>query len=135
MNCSSLRHLFANYPFSWCCIVFIWVLCLIPLPETPLSEVRFFDKWTHLVFYGGLCTVIWTEYGRRHSAINWKRVVMGAIVAPLIMGALIEVVQATCTFGIRSGDVIDWVADAVGVALGQVIGIPLAHWLARRNKG
>lgn len=134
MNCPSLRHLFAAYPVSWCCIIVIWVLCLIPLPETPLSEVRFFDKWTHLVFYGGLCTVIWTEYGRCHAAIGWRRALCGAIVAPLIMGALIEVAQAYCTFGIRNGDFIDWIADAVGVALGQATGIPLAHWLARRNK-
>ena len=50
------------------------------------------------------------------------------------MGGLIEIVQATCTGGNRSGDVTDWLADAVGVALGQLIGIPLAMWLANRNK-
>lgn len=134
MNCLSLRHLFADYPASWCCIIAIWVLCLIPLPETPLNEVRFFDKWTHLVFYGGLCLVLWAEYGHRHAAIQWRRALCGTIVAPLIMGGLVEVAQAYCTFGIRNGDFIDWIADAVGVALGQAIGIPLARWLSRRNK-
>ena len=50
------------------------------------------------------------------------------------MGGLIEIVQATCTGGNRSGDVTDWLADTVGVVLGQLIGIPLAMWLANRNK-
>lgn len=130
-----MAHLITNYPFSWCCIVIIWVLCLIPIPETPLSEISFFDKWTHLVFYGGLCAVIWAEYGHRHTAINKARTLMGIVVAPLIMGGLIEIAQATCTGGTRSGDITDWIADAVGVALGQLIGIPLARWLARRNRG
>lgn len=129
-----LRQLFKHYPFSWCCIVCIWVLCLIPIPETPLSDIRFIDKWTHFVFYGGLCLVIWLEYGHRHSVIDKTTTLIGAIVLPVVMGGLIEIVQATCTGGNRSGDVTDWLADAVGVALGQLIGIPLAMWLANRNK-
>ena len=70
----------------------------------------------------------------RHSVINKTTTLIGAIVLPVVMGGLIEIVQATCTGGNRSGDVTDWLADAVGVALGQLIGIPLATWLANGNK-
>ena len=125
-----IRH----YPFSCLIIVAIWVLCLIPLPETPLDNVRFIDKWTHFIFYGGLCTVLWGEYGRRHSSIDKWRTLLWIVIAPVIMGGLIEIVQATCTNGVRNGDVTDWLADNIGVVIGQLIGIPLALYLSRRNK-
>ena len=41
-----------NYPLSSLLIVVIWVVCLIPIPETPLSDVNLIDKWTHFVMYG-----------------------------------------------------------------------------------
>ena len=56
-----------NYPLSSLLIVAIWVVCLIPIPETPLSDVNLIDKWTHFVMYGSLTTVIWFEYIRRHK--------------------------------------------------------------------
>lgn len=125
-----IRH----YPFSCLIIVAIWVLCLIPLPETPLDNVRFIDKWTHFIFYGGLCSVLWAEYGRRHSSIDKQRTLLWIVIAPVVMGGLIEIVQATCTHGVRNGDVTDWLADNIGVLIGQLIGIPLALYLSRLNK-
>ncbi len=56
-----------NYPLSSLLIVAIWVVCLIPIPETPLSDVNLIDKWTHFVMYGSLTSVIWFEYIRRHK--------------------------------------------------------------------
>lgn len=127
-------NIIRKYPFSCLCIVFIWVLCIIPIPETPLDNVKFIDKWTHFVFYGGLCFVIWAEYGNRHSSIDKWRSFLWIVIAPIVMGGLIEIVQATCTGGRRSGDIMDWAADTVGVVIGQLIGIPLALYLSKRNK-
>lgn len=124
-----------RYKLSLACIVFIWVLCLIPIPETPLSQVRFIDKWTHFVFFGGLCTIIWAEYGHSHRIIDRRMTLLWIVLAPIVMGGLIEIAQATLTGGNRSGDCLDWAADAVGVILGQLTGIPLARFLARRNRG
>lgn len=56
-----------NYPLSSLLIVAIWVVCLIPVPETPLNDVNLIDKWTHFVMYGSLTSVIWFEYIRRHK--------------------------------------------------------------------
>ena len=56
-----------NYPLSSLLVVAIWVVCLIPIPETPLSDVNLIDKWTHFVMYGSLTSVIWFEYIRRHK--------------------------------------------------------------------
>ena len=56
-----------KYPLSSLLVVAIWVVCLIPIPETPLSDVNLIDKWTHFVMYGSLTSVIWFEYIRRHK--------------------------------------------------------------------
>lgn len=124
-----------RYKLSCACIAFIWLLCLIPIPENPLSHVSFIDKWTHFAFFGGLCTVIWTEYGLCHCGIDRRKTFLWIVVAPCVMGGLIELAQATCTGGNRSGDWLDWAADSVGVVLGQFIGIPLALFLSRRTRG
>lgn len=133
-----MRNIFKkvrNYPISCSFILFIWILCLIPIPENPLSQVRFMDKWTHFVFFGGLCMLIWAEYSCQHSVIDKRKVLFWIVIAPIMMGGAIEIVQATCTGGNRSGDVLDWVADTTGVILGQIIGIPLAQVLSKNRKG
>lgn len=127
-------HFIKQYTLSFICMVVIWILCLVPIPETPLSQINMVDKWTHIVMFGGWCTVLWLEYGLHHQVINMKRTIPYAIIFPILMGGLIEIVQQTCTRGNRSGDFIDFIADAIGVLLGAAIGIPLALMISKRNK-
>ncbi|MFQ7113718.1 VanZ family protein [Hallella bergensis] len=129
-----MMHFIKQYTLSFICMVVIWILCLVPIPETPLSQINMVDKWTHLVMFGGWCTVLWLEYGLHHQVINTKRAIPYAIIIPILMGGLIEIVQQTCTEGNRSGDFIDFIADAIGVLLGAAIGIPLALMISKRNK-
>lgn len=127
--------LFHKYPFSTLCITTIWILCLMPIPETPLSHVKLIDKWTHLVMYGGLCLTIWIDRARLGIANNRKGTVIYAVALPIIMGGLIELAQAYCTDGMRSGEWLDWAADTLGVAIGQPIGILLTMCLAKWKRG
>lgn len=106
----------------------------MPVPETPLAQVKLMDKWVHFVMFGGLSTVVWAECGLRHATLPMRRMWLYALLAPLLMGALVEIAQATCTGGRRSGDIVDFLADAIGVGLGQLIGIPLALFLSKRNR-
>ncbi|WP_276893799.1 VanZ family protein [Hallella bergensis] len=129
-----MMHFIKQYTLSFICMVVIWILCLVPIPETPLSQINMVDKWTHIVMFGGWCTVLWLEYGLHHQVINMKRTIPYAIIFPILMGGLIEIVQQTCTGGNRSGDFIDFIADAIGVAMGAAIGIPLALMISKRNK-
>lgn len=130
----NIKKILITYRFTTLIILAIWVLCLVPFfPETPLDDVPFIDKWTHFVMYGGLCAMAWLEYGRRSPRQSRRWTFVWFFLLPLVMGGLIEIVQATCTGGHRSGDVMDWAADAVGVVLGQLIGIPLAHIASRWN--
>ncbi|HBN46754.1 MAG TPA: VanZ-like protein [Prevotella sp.] len=124
-----------EYPLSWICTAIIWVLCLIPIPETPLSDISMIDKWTHFVMYGGLCLIVWGEHAYRNATLSKRFLWTWAFAAPLVMGGLVEVVQATCTGGRRSGDVVDWLADGIGVLIGQVLGMLLARVAASCRKG
>jgi VanZ family protein len=111
-----------KYPFSVFCILLIWLLSLTPFfPETPLDGVQFIDKWTHLVMYGGTTSVIWWEYLRLHQRVNWHRVLLLAVVGMVLLGGLMELLQAYCTTT-RSGEWLDFWADSVGVLLGNALG-------------
>jgi VanZ family protein len=75
------------------------------------------DKWTHIVLYAVLVCVFSLEY--LLSDLHFPRILLCflTLVMPLFIGALIEVMQTTLTT-YRSGDILDFVADAVGVAAG-----------------
>lgn len=129
-------HFIRKYPLSLLICVAIWILCFIDIPETPLDNVSLIDKWTHIVMYLGLCLVLWWEYLRAHAyTYNKVWAAIGGCLLPMLMGGVIEILQAYCTGGRRSGDWIDFLADAVGVLLAQLICIPLARRLAKRHKG
>lgn len=85
-----------KYPFSVFCILLIWILSFAPFfPETPLDDVAFIDKWTHLIMYGGTCLVIWTEYLRKHTLLNKKKLFCWAWLAPIVMSGIIEPAAGT----------------------------------------
>ena len=116
-----------KYPLSVLCIILIWILSFIPFfPETPLDDVQFIDKWTHLVMYGGTCTVIWIEYLRKHTTLDKQKLFLLAWLAPIIMSGIIEILQENCTTT-RGGEWFDFFANATGVTLAAVIGLLLAY--------
>ena len=115
-----------KYPLSSFCILLIWVLSLTPIfPETPFDNVKFIDKWTHLVMYGGTCSVIWWEYLRRHQQLNIRKLFLFAWLAPILMSGLLELLQAYCTGGHRNGDWFDFAANSLGVTLAILVGLTM----------
>lgn len=125
-------HLITHYPLSTFLIVVIWFLCFwLSPPPTPLDNVAFIDKWTHMVMYLGTCSVIWWEYLRRHEKVNWHKTLIWAWAGPILMSGLIELLQAYCTGGRRSGEWLDFAANATGATLALVIGILAARFLSK----
>jgi len=119
-----------KFPFTSVLVVLIWVACLVPIPETPLGEVRLIDKWTHIVMYAMLALTVWFEYRKQQpsSANGWS--LLCILAGTWAMGGLIEIVQATCTHGIRSGEWMDFAADGVG----SLMGIGLAYLMNKRSQ-
>lgn len=129
-----MKEYIKKYPISLFLVVAIWIICLIPIPETPLDDVPMIDKWTHFVMYGSLCSVIFAEYAKRHIQPNIKRLAIWGVLLPVIMGGLIELAQAYCTGGNRSGDWIDWIANSIGVMIGTAIGSLVVYLRAKARK-
>lgn len=109
-------NILKNYRYSTIFVVFIWVICLMPIPETPLDNVRFIDKWTHFGLYASLTLCIWWESGK--TLRNWG----GIVLFPIVMGGLVELAQAYLTT-CRNGDVLDFLANSFGVVIGTVIAL------------
>jgi VanZ family protein len=123
------------YPLTSLCVVVIWIICLIPIPETPLSDVPFIDKWTHIVMYVGLTSLFWIEYwryARRHHPFPRLKLWMVSFVAPILMSGLIELAQAYCTGGNRSGDWMDFLANSLGAVIGLLLGWTLWRAVVKR---
>ncbi len=120
-----IRDYIKNYRFSLFCIVLIWVLSLMPVPDTDLAEdIPFIDKWTHIVMYLGTCSTIWIEYYLKHKAeTNKIRLLIGAIILPILMSGILELLQEYCTGGLRNGDWIDLAANTTGVVLAAILGV------------
>lgn len=119
-----------NYPFTVLLVTVIWIICLIPIPETPLSGISLMDKWTHLVMYFVLSMCIAHEYWHRHKKTGAEPLLYTWLL-PVVMGGLVEIAQATCTNGTRSGDWLDFAANALGSTLAAPICILLAKFRAR----
>lgn len=77
------------------------------------------------------CGVIWTEYVRRHKRIDGRKLFLWAWLAPVVMSGVIELLQAYCTGGRRSGEWLDFAANATGCTLAALIGILLVRWRAK----
>lgn len=119
-----------NYPVSVMYIIIIWVVCLIDVPETPLDDVRFIDKWTHIAMYFVLCMVIRLE-ALRQGRKQQLRIIIGAWLLPLLMGGAVELAQAYCTNGHRSGDWMDFLANATGCSLSF---LAVLAWRGRKGE-
>lgn len=123
------------YTFTLVLIAAIWVLCLMPIPETPLSNVSMIDKWTHLVMYGGTFSIMWLEWARHNSKQGLRltdkffkaRTMLLGWLAPVLMSGFIELLQAYCTGGRRSGEWLDFAANSIGVTLALFIGFVITQ--------
>lgn len=123
-----MRH----YPFTLACALFIWIICLIPIPETPLAGVPLIDKWTHFVMYGTLTLIYGIETLRHHREISLCRLALWLLLPTITMGGLVEIVQATCTNGVRNGDWMDFLANSIGAVLGFLLVIMMRHFYQKK---
>lgn len=120
----SIINFILCYPLSLLLTAAIWVACLMSVPRTPLHDVTLIDKWTHIVMFMMLCLAIWHEWRQNHKGekTKWGKLLLWAWALPLIMGGAVELVQAYCTDGRRTGDWIDVIANALGCTMALIVG-------------
>ena len=101
-------------------LVLLWTLSLMPHP--PAIDVQNGDKYGHLAMYGG--TMWW--WGQYWTKFR-QRLALAIIFA--LMGVAIEFIQGWS--GWRSFEVMDMLANSVGVLLGwALVYTPLGSLLA-----
>ena len=115
-------YIIKKYPFTLLCLLLLWFLSFFSVPETNLGHVPFIDKWVHVAMYGGTCSIFWIEYERRRKYVRSAKILLMAVVIPIVMSGIIELLQEYCTGGRRSGDWLDLAANSIGVVLAAVLG-------------
>lgn len=110
-----------KYPLSLLTIVAILFLSLFNPPKTKLDNVSNIDKIAHVCMYGGLELIIWIEYLRHHTNLNWIKILFLGILFPIVLGGILEVAQMKLTQN-RSGEWTDFLADGIGVLIGAAVG-------------
>lgn len=135
-----MKTILRQYPLTILLATAIWVVCLIPVPETPLSEISFIDKWTHFVMYAVLTLVLLYEHRKAlrsnvnaNTATDRSNVNVAPaghkksnsssawlLLLPISQGCLVELAQAYLTT-CRSGDWFDALCNTLGVLIGAGI--------------
>jgi VanZ family protein len=119
-----------TWPPAVVAAIIFYLCCLIPVNDIPDMEFRFFiptDKIVHfLMFFGlaGVASINYIHYKKEHIII--LKLIVFAILIPVIYGGLIEIMQAEY-FTERTGDWFDFLADALGV----IASLPVSLWFRR----
>lgn len=124
-----MRRIFRFYPLTLLAVAVVMVLCLMPIEDPPLKDVRFIDKWTHMALFGGISAVITLELALNGLS---RRLWLAPVTASLL-GGLVEVMQATLTT-YRSGEWLDFAADAAGALLVFPLSILIVRAVVPRQK-
>jgi len=102
--------------------VFIIIICSVPgsqFPKSNFLNIPNIDKWAHLVLYTILSFLLSNSY-HQEARLPKKEALVKVVAYGLELGAAIEIYQHYLIPN-RSGEFLDFVADAFGVALGIVI--------------
>jgi VanZ family protein len=93
----------------WLACVAVATLSLLPVPELPSISLDVWDKGQHAFGFCLLGVLGAVAYPRRRPKV-WAGLLM--------FGLAIEIAQAAS--GWRTGDPLDWLADAVGITCAAV---------------
>lgn len=126
-----------TYPLSLLTTLAIIILSVMPFPEIKMAQdIPLADKWVHFVMYGGLSLVVWFEMVRSENKSGIKKAAMQLLLwglaMPALLGGILEFVQEYLTTT-RSGDVWDFIADAIGAALGTILGLGVRMMVKKRK--
>lgn len=113
-----MLHLLGDKSRVWLAIaahISATVAMLWPSPDLPDIDVPMVDKWAHFLVFGVLY-FLWALalQNRRSFRLN-----VGLVLALLLYGIIIEVIQEHWSVT-RTGDVIDVLANCIGILLGLI---------------
>lgn len=101
---------------------------LIREPHIQLPQVAFADKWSHLLAYAVLGSMLTLNMIR--DKVSKRGLWLIGLLVPIAYGGVIEILQGTF-FQPRTADWLDWLADCIGTAIGT--GLVIGIWQARKR--
>lgn len=131
------KHLLAlKKPFyfrlliSWMFLVLL--LSLFSFPSNNLDQIPNSDKWIHLVMYGIMSVLSFLFFNAPPKTKNLK--LWQPFLLPFFYGMIIEILQELPLVN-RQSDVMDVVANSVGIILGLILSvITLKKELQKKTK-
>lgn len=110
-------HINRHYPISILYALALVCLSLYPFGEIEMAkDVPLADKWTHMVMYGGFSLCLWMENRRRNKDSSHRKLVLRALLLPILFGGAMELAQKYLT-ETRSGEWFDFLANSIGAAV------------------
>lgn len=128
-----MKRLLGTYPLTLIILLVIVWLSLGTPPSPKVETAIGIDKIAHFCMYCGLTGIIWLEYLRHHSTLDRTKLVLFAILAPILFGGIMEIAQMTLTAN-REGDWFDFIANSTGVLCGALAGFYILKPLIRKGK-
>lgn len=133
-----LKSIASRYPFSIIVLCLLLFLSFMNTSGFSLPKAHYADKWGHFIMYLGTSCVFWLEWLKSHR-LDRPSVLKGSlfcVLFPILLGGLIEVGQNYLTV-IRSGEMLDFIANTVGVLVGIPLSLHVLYPLCVRlkNKG
>ena len=129
----TMKRIFTTYPLTILILAIILFLSLFNPPETEIKTITNIDKLAHLCMYGGFELILWGEYLKHHNTLSGKKLVLLAIVAPILYSGSMELAQLYLTNN-RSGEWMDMVANTIGVITGAAAGYFVIRPILWRKK-
>ena len=109
---------FRNYGLSSVVTLFIFYMSITPSTgEYDGPRFEGMDKAVHFVFYFLLVLAICRDFFRQSTPFASRKMVVWAIILPILYGGLIEILQENF-FPPRTAEWGDWLADIAGVLAG-----------------
>lgn len=106
-----------KYIFTIFTCIVIAVLSLMPVQELHLENMELSDKWAHTLMYAGLTAVLLFDTNYEKLKQGMVSLPLWLVIIPIAYGGLMEILQAYCTNGNRSGDWLDFIANSIGAVI------------------
>ncbi len=130
---TNIHNILYRYPLSLIVTIAIIYLSLFYTSDKPIITTKYMDKIVHFTMYAGLCLVLWFEYICSHSKLNYRKIVLGAVILPIIFSGGLEIAQATLTTT-RKGDFYDFLANSLGVLFAVAFSLYITSPIIERFK-
>lgn len=130
-----LRYI-KKYPVSLAFMLVVVYLSFFRPPAIP--EITLFphaDKVVHAGMYFVMSALLWWEFRRNHKTfVRIGHAWVGAFLCPVLFSGAVELLQEYCTT-YRGSDWLDFLANAIGIALASLMAYCLLRSKIRKGMG